>query len=224
MFAFDILYFNGNITQLPLIERREYLAKLQPILSSDILRISEHSEVEEIEKIDEFLTSAIKFGTEGLMIKDLDSPYTCSRRSWEWVKLKKDYIDGLGDTLDLVPIGAVYGVGKRKGLYGSYLLAAYNSDMEVFETICKIGTGFSDEVLTKAYEFFQDKLAPSMPKQYRISEAGDTVDVWFTPSAVWEVKGADFQVSPLSLSSLPSTPVVSARQTPTEASGSASLG
>lgn len=130
------------------------------------------------------------------MIKDLDSPYTCSRRSWQWVKLKKDYIDGLGDTLDLVPIGAIFGAGKRKGLYGSYLLAAFNSDMEVYETICKIGTGFSDEVLQKAYEFFQDKIAPSMPKQYRISQ-GDSVDVWFTPSAVWEVKGADFQVSML---------------------------
>ena len=128
------------------------------------------------------------------MIKDLDSPYTCSRRSWQWVKLKKDYIDGLGDTLDLVPIGAVYGVGKRKGLYGSYLLAAYNSDMEVYETICKIGTGFSDQVLQKAYEFFQDKISPNMPKDYRISKDGDTVDVWFNPCAVWQVKGADFQV------------------------------
>jgi len=128
------------------------------------------------------------------MIKDLDSVYTCSRRSWEWVKLKKDYIDGLGDTLDLVPIGALYGAGKRKGLYGSYLLAVYNSDMEVFETICKIGTGFSDEVLQKAYEFFQDKITPTMPKQYKLSESSEKMDVWFNPCAVWEVKGADFQV------------------------------
>jgi len=128
------------------------------------------------------------------MIKDLDSVYTCSRRSWEWVKLKKDYIDGLGDTLDLVPIGALYGAGKRKGLYGSYLLAVYNSDMEVFETICKIGTGFSDEVLQKAYEFFQDKITPTMPKQYKLSESSEKMDVWCNPCAGWEVKGADFQV------------------------------
>ena len=113
------------------------------------------------------------------MIKDLDSPYTCSRRSWEWVKLKKDYIDGLGDTLDLVPIGALLGVGKRKGLYGSYLLAAYNSDMEVYETICKIGTGFSDEVLQKAFEFFQDKISPVKPKDYRVSSGAEEMDVWF---------------------------------------------
>ena len=76
---------------------------------------------------------------------------TCSRRSWEWVKLKKDYINGLGDTLDVVPIGAAYGVGKRTGYYGSYLLATYNSDMEQYETICNIGTGFSDEILKAAY-------------------------------------------------------------------------
>ena len=119
------------------------------------------------------------------MIKDLDSPYTCSRRSWEWVKLKKDYIDGLGDTLDLVPVGALFGAGKRKGLYGSYLLAAYNSDMEIYETICKIGTGFSDDVLQKAFDFFQDKISPTRPKYYRISQAAQEMDVWFNPAAVW---------------------------------------
>lgn len=64
------------------------------------------------------------------------------------MKLKKDYMDnGLGDSLDLVPIAANFGVGKRKGLYGSYLLACYNEDLEKFETTCKIGTGFSDEQL-----------------------------------------------------------------------------
>ncbi len=97
------------------------------------------------------------------MIKDMDSPYTCSRRSWEWVKLKKDYIDGLGDTLDLVPIGAFHGIGKRKGLYGSFLLAVYDPDMEVYESICKIGTGFSDEMLEQAHKFFQDKIAIKKP-------------------------------------------------------------
>lgn len=78
------------------------------------------------------------------MIKDLGSTYSCAKRSWDWMKLKKDYIDGLGDTLDVVPIGGNYGAGKRKGLFGAYLLGVYNSDLEVYETLCKIGTGFSD--------------------------------------------------------------------------------
>ncbi len=57
----------------------------------------------------------------------------------------------MGDSLDLVPIAASYGTGKRKGLYGNYLLAAYNEDMETYETICKVGTGFSDENLVRIF-------------------------------------------------------------------------
>jgi DNA ligase-1 len=86
------------------------------------------------------------------MIKTLDqnSTYEPAKRSFKWLKLKKDYIDtGLGDTLDVVPIAAFHGTGKRKGLYGAYLLAVYNEEFERFETLCKIGTGFSDENLEK---------------------------------------------------------------------------
>lgn len=111
----------------------------------------------------------------------------------------------------------MFGIGKRKGLYGSFLLAAYNSDMEVYETICKIGTGFSDEVLQKAYEFFEDKIAINMPKEYKISE-GEPVDVWFKPCAVWEVKGADFQVNIYLFSCPLFTLAESETQTPTEES------
>ena len=78
------------------------------------------------------------------MIKDLDSKYCPSKRSFDWVKLKKDYISGLGDTIDCVPVGAWHGSGKRSGLYGSFLLAVYNQDMEIYETISRIGTGFTD--------------------------------------------------------------------------------
>lgn len=53
------------------------------------------------------------------------------------------------DTLDLIPIGAYYGKGARAGQFGAYLLGSFNRSNGTFEAACKVGTGFSKDMLAQ---------------------------------------------------------------------------
>lgn len=119
------------------------------------------------------------------------------RRRWHSPQVKKDYLSGIGDSLDLVVLGAYYGRGKRTSVYGAFLLAAYNPNSQEYETICNIGTGFSEAIL----EEFHKTLSPLVidrPKPFysHSSIPKDQPDVWFEPRLVWEVKAADLTLSP----------------------------
>lgn len=62
-----------------------------------------------------FLDESVAASTEGLIVKTLADPYEPSKRSLNWLKLKKDYLEGCGDTFDVTVIGALHGKGKRTG-------------------------------------------------------------------------------------------------------------
>ena len=109
--------------------------------------------------------------------------------------MKKDYLAGVGDSLDLVVVGGYYGKGKRTNVYGAFLLACYDADSEEYQTICKIGTGFSEEALASYYAALQ----PLETEKARgdVKVGGAKPDVWFEPKVVWEVLTADLSISPV---------------------------
>lgn len=198
IYAFDILYLNGKpLLHEQLSVRRELLYESfeeEPGYFHFATAVTSN----DLEEIQKFLDAAVNASCEGLIVKTLDreATYEPSKRSHNWLKLKKDYMESIGDSVDLVPIGAFYGRGKRTGVYGAFLLACYDGSNEEFQSICKIGTGFSEAVLEERSNSLRPKVIPSPKTYYRF---GDTMnpDVWFEPSEVWEVKAADLTISPV---------------------------
>ena len=65
------------------------------------------------------------------------------KRTSAWLKLKKDYVDGVGDSLDLVPLGAWHGMGRKAAWWSPVLLGVWDGQREKFVAICKCMSGVS---------------------------------------------------------------------------------
>jgi DNA ligase-1 len=135
------------------------------------------------------------------MIKRLDekSVYepaesTSDRRSL-WVKLKKDYVDGLADSFDVVPIGAWRGSGRKGQWWSPVLLAVVDPETGNLQSLCRCMSGFDDKFyreMRSKYSAEQGNLLSHKPSNV---ETNDEPAVWFRQLEVWEVRGAELSLS-----------------------------
>jgi DNA ligase-1 len=195
LFMFDALYVDGkDLTLEPYPVRRKTLESI--IQEGERMKLAKSITTSDVKELETFFLEAVEKGCEGLVCKSItpDSIYQAGARGWLWIKYKRDYKSEMTDTVDLVVVGAFHGRGKRAGAYGALLLAAYNPENDTFETVCKCGTGFTDEDLAKLPEMMKKHVVPHKhPRVNSLVEA----DVWFEPKVVIEVLGAEITLSPI---------------------------
>ena len=194
VFFFDILYADGkDVTSLPMLKRRELMEKI--VETTDRVHLTMAELTDDPNRLQEIFEESIGSGHEGVIAKAIhkDATYQAGSRSWLWIKLKTSYMEGLADSADLVIVGAIHGRGKRTGLYGAILASAYDIDSDTYPTVCKIGTGFTDEMLVE----FKERLDEHRVEQKNSKVISDIeADVWFEPVEVIEVLGDEITLSP----------------------------
>ena len=192
LYTFDLLYLNGkDLTNMPLKERRKELEKLFPFSTN--LKRSHYKVVSSAKEIQAIFEEAINKKLEGIMAKDLNEKYVAGKRGFAWIKLKKSYEEL--DTIDAVVVGYYYGKGSRARFgFGGVLVAVYNEEKDRFETIAKVGSGFTEEEMRNFKEQLEKlkELYPFRALSYKIKP-----DVWVTPKIVIEVAYDEITKSPL---------------------------
>ncbi|MFX0136284.1 MAG: ATP-dependent DNA ligase [Candidatus Hodarchaeota archaeon] len=195
LFVFDLLFLDGkSFLNESYFERRK---KLENLIQNDGLTTAKNLIVDTPKPFYDFLDKSIKDGCEGVIAKSIqdDSIYKAGARGFLWIKYKHSYQENLGDSLDLVIVGANMGRGKWAGVYGALFGAIYDKDSDSFKTTCKIASGFTEEIL----KTFMELLSPlkinlpnprvELPKEIK-------PDVLFLPHIVIEVRGDEITLSP----------------------------
>lgn len=193
---FDVLLYDGEPTlDEPYSERRKVLENAHArIKNVEKVMLVPAKRVSTAIEIDALMEEALSIGCEGLVVKDPKSSYRAGAREYAWIKLKPEYRPNMRDTLDLVIVGANHGMGRRAGVYGAFLLAAYDPNDDVFKTTTKVGTGFSDEDLQKISNLLDEhKLDVRSPRV----EARVNSEVWFEPKIVIEIIASELTLSPI---------------------------
>jgi len=234
VFAFDIMYLDGKILlEKPFRERRHLLrSHFPPFIPLHELGAARFAHVQSCESdagkdaVEEFWQTAVDSRSEGLMIKVLDNgevdgvpsakrdkskkkplpaTYEPDKRTLAWLKLKKDYVTGLNDSLDLVPIGAWHGNGRKANWWSPVLLALWDPDAVRLVAVCKCMSGFSDAFYKALKDRYPEdsESCSKQPLWDPLCETGGlNPEVYFKPQEVWEIRGADVTISPVSVAAL----------------------
>ena len=171
-YAFDLLWRDGDLRNLPQIERKQMLVDLMGENDVDMpVLYSEHLTGDG----QEMFEHAAKLGWEGIISKRADAPYR-SERSEAWLKIKtvqKGKFPVIGFVKDPTGVAALY-LGKREGKDLVYM--------------GKVGTGWSRTVSSQIRKQLDTVVSPKSKLTKPIKKPKAT---WVEPSFTAEVEFRD---------------------------------
>ncbi len=194
LFAFDLLYLDGeSYLNKKYSERRKTLESI--VKGNGTIRLSDMMLVTKPKEMERYFETAIEDGLEGIVAKDLDAPYIAGARKFSWIKMKRSYKGELSDTVDLVVVGYYRGRGIRTEFgFGGMLAAVYNEKTDMFETITRIGTGFTEENMRALKKLFEKIKTAKRPARV---ESLIEPDYWIEPKYVVTVRADEITKSPM---------------------------
>ncbi|KAF8347685.1 DNA ligase 4 [Amanita rubescens] len=201
--VFDLLYLNGkSILHRSLTFRRR---NLQQCLKEVPGRLEFTAEFrgktpKDIRtRMDEIMASR----GEGLIIKHPSSKYVLNGRNMDWIKVKPEYMDNMGETVDVLVVAGQYGSGKRGGGVSTLICAVLEDrqpetedEEPKYSTFIRIGSGlsFADYVWIrdKPWKPWDPKTPPDFLRTSKRSQ-DDKGDVYLEPqdSFLLKVKAAE---------------------------------
>eukprot|EP00744_Colponema_vietnamica_P006531 GILI01009476.1.p1 GENE.GILI01009476.1~~GILI01009476.1.p1 ORF type:complete len:1293 (+),score=228.10 GILI01009476.1:302-3880(+) len=201
------MYKDGKtLLDVPMDARREYLKSSVQFIQNRVMisemRLVTGSATDRKAIMQKHLQYAVAEGLEGLVIKDIKSVYEPGSR--HWIKLKKDYMQGMADSADLIVLGAWYGSGNKGGVLSTFLMGVWDktaTGFKQFKTVVKVGNGHDDTTLAKLNTYFKNsgRMSPGgpgvAPPQWIDVNTAHFPDVYINPSTkadVWEISAAEF--------------------------------
>lgn len=177
-FIFDILYLNGyDLRHLPLWKRKKILSGFLRFPKNSRIYLSEFFETQGVA----LFNAAKKEGIEGIIAKNLESPYLSGKRSESWLKIKAQ------NKQEAVVGGFTKPRGGRKR-FGSLVLGVYKGRDLIY--IGHSGGGFSEEMLEKVYEKLKSLVIPESP--FKMEPKTNMPATWVNPELVVEVKFSEW--------------------------------
>ncbi|KAG8950113.1 DNA ligase (ATP) [Tulasnella sp. 424] len=198
---FDILYMKSSsgketlMTEMPLKNRQKTIKSLfYEIPGRFEFAISRPGKtVQDVEKL---LNEVVESRGEGLVIKTPNSKYILGGRENCWMKVKPEYMDNMGESVDVLVISGNYGKGGRGGKVSTFICGVIDDSSKASKDETRIGTGLTfaeyEWINSKPWKPLDRKRPPPWMRISTTTGTEDVGDVYLEPheSFIVSVKAA----------------------------------